>query len=467
MIFISYSRTNEEFVRDLWIALGREGFETWWDRENLRAGDDWAKHLEQAVDTCEVLVVVISEAALESQWVRMEYERALSQGKSVFPVLLENTPNIPEDLQKLHWVDFSTRRPRYQLYNELRRALEAYAELKPNRGNFLVNLLAPRPSPANLNDRYMDGVNALIHGDPFKAEIALQQVVEQDRSFHNGDAARKLAEARERANALRVRSWYQQADEANLAANWGDELKALENLAALTSEHRTEVKKRREIVKANLDATPLYHNARDSLAVGNGQLAIEQLRTVYQNAPFYGDPEGIASRLGLGEKQGYLVQKRAYAAQKSQLEREVREAASLVQNRKNKRLSIETEQNAYRGKIRGIWWSRWIGCVLLLILSPTLAYVGYLGAYVLGYESLAILASAAVGTALLVPVLFWVVTWFNKRSFTRRLKPLSHDLAQVDAELERLNVRLADAQNALQNLRRSGREFESSWWGLW
>jgi tetratricopeptide (TPR) repeat protein len=90
--------------------------------------------IQQAIDDCLALVVILSPAAMQSQFVRMEYRYAAKQGKLVIPALHIAPPKTPMDLDILQWVDFQTS------YDEgMRQLAQALSRLKPP---------APPPTPA-------------------------------------------------------------------------------------------------------------------------------------------------------------------------------------------------------------------------------------------------------------------------------------------------------------------------------
>lgn len=58
-VFVSYSLDQKEAARELAAALRREGFDTWLDLENLRAGEKWHPQVIEAVNNAESFVVLI------------------------------------------------------------------------------------------------------------------------------------------------------------------------------------------------------------------------------------------------------------------------------------------------------------------------------------------------------------------------------------------------------------------------
>ena len=75
-IFVSYAHTNLKRVKPICAGLEQAGFNLWWD-DRLRAGDDFALVIERELNDAACVVVVWSEAARNSLWVRAEATEAL------------------------------------------------------------------------------------------------------------------------------------------------------------------------------------------------------------------------------------------------------------------------------------------------------------------------------------------------------------------------------------------------------
>ncbi len=100
--FISYARSDGEVAaRELRIRLEAENISLWRDREGMEGGRDWWLQITAALDRVEFLVLVMTEAALQSQLVRREWRYARQRGVTVYPVVA--APNL--DFTSLpHWM---------------------------------------------------------------------------------------------------------------------------------------------------------------------------------------------------------------------------------------------------------------------------------------------------------------------------------------------------------------------------
>jgi len=106
-IFISYSRKDMDFVRKLAGDLEAAGYDVWWDITDLQGGDDWVNTIPQAISSSQYVIVVLTPASIESEWVRKEYTQALSLRKKIVPIMLTSC-GIPFALNTINFVNFTT-----------------------------------------------------------------------------------------------------------------------------------------------------------------------------------------------------------------------------------------------------------------------------------------------------------------------------------------------------------------------
>ncbi len=94
-IFISYSREDREWLNLLLPHLGvleHRGVTYWFD-EKIRAGDEWAPEIQNAIETSRVAVCLISTNFLNSSFIRNreipEILKHSNMGMQIVPVLIE------------------------------------------------------------------------------------------------------------------------------------------------------------------------------------------------------------------------------------------------------------------------------------------------------------------------------------------------------------------------------------------
>ena len=73
-------------------ALQEAGITYWLDREQLAGGDTYAARIARNIKECDVFLFLSSEAANSSEWTRREIGTAVTLGKRIIPVRLDNSP---------------------------------------------------------------------------------------------------------------------------------------------------------------------------------------------------------------------------------------------------------------------------------------------------------------------------------------------------------------------------------------
>lgn len=89
-VFLSYARADDEpFVERLRNDLSDAGVDVWWDRESMKnRGRTFLQELRDAIeDSDRKLIAVIGPSAVESDYVRTEWEHARLFAKGIIPVL--------------------------------------------------------------------------------------------------------------------------------------------------------------------------------------------------------------------------------------------------------------------------------------------------------------------------------------------------------------------------------------------
>jgi hypothetical protein len=108
-IFVSYSRDDwDEFVEPLVIDLRNRGFKVWIDQQSIRRGIDWSDAIQEALDTCERMIVCVSPESMNSRQVRDEYRYFRDEGKTVLPLICREI-SMPYDLTRIQFVSYEER----------------------------------------------------------------------------------------------------------------------------------------------------------------------------------------------------------------------------------------------------------------------------------------------------------------------------------------------------------------------
>jgi TolB-like protein len=103
-IFLSHSNEDEAFARTITALLEEVGLSVWWD-DKIEGGARYSTVIEQELRDCDFIVVVWSEASLQSQWVADEAVYGRDHNKLV-PIRIEDV-EPPLGFRQLQAIDFS------------------------------------------------------------------------------------------------------------------------------------------------------------------------------------------------------------------------------------------------------------------------------------------------------------------------------------------------------------------------
>ena len=104
-VFICYARADgAEIAGQLHARLKELGADPWVDVESIPPGASWNRSIDTAIAACDVFVVVLTRAAVDSDDVEGEYLMALDEGKQVIPLLMDDVP-LPRKLRGRQWLD--------------------------------------------------------------------------------------------------------------------------------------------------------------------------------------------------------------------------------------------------------------------------------------------------------------------------------------------------------------------------
>jgi TolB-like protein len=109
-IFISHASQDAAVAERMCAALEAAGLPCWIAPRDVRAGESYAATIVQAINSCRMLVIVLSQSAIESSHVLREVERASSKNRPILPVRIDAAP-LPPDLEYFlsanQWLDAS------------------------------------------------------------------------------------------------------------------------------------------------------------------------------------------------------------------------------------------------------------------------------------------------------------------------------------------------------------------------
>jgi hypothetical protein len=333
-------------------------FDTWVDRRKIEGGQNWMDVLDKAIDSCNVMLVVLSPDSERSNNVKKEYRAALHQEKIVIPLEYQPCSHVPFELRDIQWVDFKS-----NFAQGLRNLLIAIRSLLPEGDeqsqpvSHFTEVLSTSevqladsqksqdPPKPNLDDIYQRGVVAREHGDLELAAALWQQVLEYDPNFRNDTLAPQLENLikilrpdrikrlfNQAMEAQRERKWREaagswqallslgleedmaklakdslefslraQGNEANKMGDWNQAIGSWQALLNLKPED-LQAKRQLDLAKHNQRYAQYYKDTQQYIDSGELSVAKSNLKQLWEElAPYYGDPEGFAATLGILE----------------------------------------------------------------------------------------------------------------------------------------------------------------------
>src|SRR5437868_12222080 len=107
-VFISHASENRDEANDLVDLIEAKGMKAWIAPRDVRPGYDYSEELQSALENCTAFVVLVTEQANTSPYVRAETEMAFSNQKPMLPVRLGEVaagPGLAFFLKIRHWTD--------------------------------------------------------------------------------------------------------------------------------------------------------------------------------------------------------------------------------------------------------------------------------------------------------------------------------------------------------------------------
>jgi hypothetical protein len=126
-IFLCHANEDKPTVRQLRDDLRNDGFEPWFDEEDLLPGHEWRYHIEKAVRECDIFLVCLSQQAVsKTGFLHKEIAIALDIADEqpegsifIIPLKLEAC-DLPDRLSRWQWCNLYE----HDGYERLLRALQ-------------------------------------------------------------------------------------------------------------------------------------------------------------------------------------------------------------------------------------------------------------------------------------------------------------------------------------------------------
>ena len=107
-VFISHGSEDSQDADALADFIESRGMRAWIAPRDVRPGQDYSEQLQEALESCAAFVVLVTDKANKSPYVRAETEMAFSNGKPIFPVRnsdIQPGPGLAFFLKIRHWTD--------------------------------------------------------------------------------------------------------------------------------------------------------------------------------------------------------------------------------------------------------------------------------------------------------------------------------------------------------------------------
>jgi len=105
-IFFSYARSDSDFALGLARDLRAASIDIWVDQLDIQPGATWDRAVEDALQECTGLLVVLTPNAVDSRSVMDEVSYALEENKWVIPVIYREC-KLPFRLKRVQHTDFT------------------------------------------------------------------------------------------------------------------------------------------------------------------------------------------------------------------------------------------------------------------------------------------------------------------------------------------------------------------------
>jgi CHASE2 domain-containing sensor protein len=91
-VFISFSTKDLSIASDLQRFLSQSGYPSWLCKEHIESGGAWADSIAAALSKCQVVLFIVSEHSIASDYCLDEITLAKSKKKRIIPLRIDNSP---------------------------------------------------------------------------------------------------------------------------------------------------------------------------------------------------------------------------------------------------------------------------------------------------------------------------------------------------------------------------------------
>jgi uncharacterized protein with PIN domain len=127
-VFLSHVSEDKEIVERIAKMQVKFGVPVWYDAWEIGWGDRIVAKISEGLESCGDIIVFLSSAAVESEWVKREINSKLldqiaDKNVRILPIKLEDACAIPQLLKEYRWVSLSKPKGYYSGFEEIIRTL--------------------------------------------------------------------------------------------------------------------------------------------------------------------------------------------------------------------------------------------------------------------------------------------------------------------------------------------------------
>jgi serine/threonine protein kinase len=282
------------------------------------------------------------------------------------PSLRHYDPSIPVAVDEVICAALAKQpEDRYPSVSEFAEAL-AQASTIPDDEDVEFDLVPEKPETL-----YKEGLRARGQGKLELAEQLLSALQSRAPTYHADIVQGQLQQIRAERRPQLLKQYRAEADAANEAGAWDQEIEALQHLLQLNLEKKEAQQARTRIglAQQHQQHDYPYQQAEEMIQEGNREGARLILLQLWEKDKFYGDPAGLA------KKAKKITAPPTYHQEQIQIQRE-----EVRQERRDEALDRSADRDAFREKAYGPrLHSQWIACCCwFLLLSGIGTTVGAL-----------------------------------------------------------------------------------------
>src|SRR6187431_2930276 len=107
-VFVSYSRKDITFAKQLTAELQKSEMDFWIDWEGIPPTVDWWREIEKGIEEADVFIFLISPDSAKSKICGKEIDTAVKNAKRIIPLVTRDIKGdeAPQQLSHLNWIFF-------------------------------------------------------------------------------------------------------------------------------------------------------------------------------------------------------------------------------------------------------------------------------------------------------------------------------------------------------------------------